>query len=82
VTKSFIIEEDLGHNLGNGHLSKRLVKSGFYVSRGQMIIKMGNRGLSIGFHLYYEIHFKGRAVNPKTYLTDYFFAKPERNDNA
>ncbi|MDR1104334.1 MAG: M23 family metallopeptidase [Endomicrobium sp.] len=75
---------DHGHNYRTvyGHLSKRLVKSGFYVSRGQVIAKMGNTGSSTGSHLHYEVHFKGRAINPKPFLTDYFFAKSERNDNA
>jgi murein DD-endopeptidase MepM/ murein hydrolase activator NlpD len=65
---------DHGHNYRTvyGHLSKRIVKSGSYVSRGQVIAKMGNTGSSTGSHLHYEVHFKGRSINPKPYLTDYF----------
>jgi murein DD-endopeptidase MepM/ murein hydrolase activator NlpD len=75
---------DHGHNYRTvyGHLSKRIVKSGSYVSRGQVIAKMGNTVSSTGSHLHYEVHFKGRSINSKPYLTDYFFAKSERNDNA
>ncbi|MDR2644811.1 MAG: M23 family metallopeptidase [Endomicrobium sp.] len=75
---------DHGHNYRTvyGHLSKRLIKPGFYVSRGQIIAKMRSTVSSTGFHLHYEVHFKGRAINPKPYLTNYFFAKSERNDNA
>jgi murein DD-endopeptidase MepM/ murein hydrolase activator NlpD len=75
---------DHGHNYRTiyGHLSKRLVNSGSYVSRGQVIAKMGNIGSSTGSHLHYEVHFKGRAVNPKPYLKDYFFAEAKRNKNA
>jgi murein DD-endopeptidase MepM/ murein hydrolase activator NlpD len=70
-----IIVVDHGHNYRTvyGHLSKKLVKTGDCVSRGQMIAQMGNTGSSTGSHLHYEVHFKGRTVNPKQYLADHFF---------
>lgn len=72
-----VIVVDHGHNYRTvyGHLAKRLVKKDTFVSRGQNIAKMGNTGSSTGSHVHYEVHFKGRTVNPKLYLTDYFSSK-------
>ncbi|MDR0800292.1 MAG: M23 family metallopeptidase [Endomicrobium sp.] len=69
-----IIVIDHGHNYRTayGHLSKKLVTAGTYVHRGQIIAKMGNTGISTGSHVHYEVHFRGKSVNPKPYLVDYF----------
>ena len=48
------------------HLSKILVKKGQQVERGQVIALSGNTGRSTGPHLHYELHIKGRPVNPMT----------------
>lgn len=48
------------------HLSKVLVKKGQKVKRGQVIALSGNTGRSTGPHLHYELHIKGRPVNPMT----------------
>jgi murein DD-endopeptidase MepM/ murein hydrolase activator NlpD len=65
---------DHGHNYRTayGHLLKKLVTVGTYVRRGQIIAKMGNTGTSTGSHVHYEVHFRGKSVNPKPYLADYF----------
>ena len=50
------------------HASKLLVRSGQKVSRGQRIALVGNSGLATGPHLHYEVHVKGRPVNPLKYV--------------
>jgi murein DD-endopeptidase MepM/ murein hydrolase activator NlpD len=50
------------------HASKLLVRSGQRVSRGQRIALVGNSGLATGPHLHYEVHVKGRPVNPLKYV--------------
>ena len=76
-----IIVVDHGYNYRTAyaHLSKRLVKVGTFVTRGQEIAKMGSTGSATGSHLHYEVHYKGKAVNPASYLTDYFYTQSERN---
>ncbi len=48
-----------------GHLSKRLVKVGQYVQKGEVIGEIGSTGRSTGNHLHYEVWFVFRRLNPK-----------------
>ncbi len=48
------------------HLSRITVKRGQKIKRGERIALSGNTGRSTGPHLHYEIHIKGRTVNPIT----------------
>lgn len=50
------------------HLSKKLVKPGEKVVRGQVIGYVGNTGLSLGAHLHYEVIKNGQHVNPVHYF--------------
>lgn len=50
------------------HLSKRLVKTGQRIKRGQLIGYVGNTGLSMGSHLHYEVLKGGIPVNPVHYF--------------
>jgi murein DD-endopeptidase MepM/ murein hydrolase activator NlpD len=50
------------------HASRLLVRAGARVKRGQPIALVGNTGLSTAPHLHYEIHVRGRAVNPLNYI--------------
>jgi murein DD-endopeptidase MepM/ murein hydrolase activator NlpD len=61
---------------GNGletvymHLTKSLVKKGQNVKKGEKIGTLGSTGRSTGPHLHYEIHRKGKPINPKPYIKD------------
>ena len=51
-------------------MSKRKVKAGDRVLRGQTIGKVGNTGKSTASHLHYEIKKFGKNINPKDYYYD------------
>lgn len=50
------------------HLSKFLVKEGEHVDPGTPIGKGGKSGNSRGSHLHLETRFKGKAVNPESFI--------------
>ncbi|WP_299690199.1 M23 family metallopeptidase [uncultured Vibrio sp.] len=52
------------------HLQKFKVRSGQFVSKGDVIASCGNTGSSTGPHLHYEVRFLGRSLNPQ-YLMDW-----------
>lgn len=65
-----VLEIDHGNGIVTkyAHTSKILVKRGEKVTRGQVVAKVGNSGLSTGPHLHYEIHVNGRVVDPLSYV--------------
>ena len=78
VVKRSSYNKGLGNHVvlrhGNGyttlyaHLSKRLVKRGEKVIRGQSIGLVGNTGRSTGSHLHYEVHYQDKTVDPMKFM--------------
>ncbi|MBW2328700.1 MAG: peptidoglycan DD-metalloendopeptidase family protein [Deltaproteobacteria bacterium] len=63
-----VLSHGNGYDTMYAHLSKRLVKRGDRVKRGQIIGLVGNSGRSTGSHLHYEVRRYGKAINPMKYL--------------
>lgn len=62
------IDHGYGYETVYAHMSKMAVKKGQKVKRGQVIGYVGSTGLSTGPHLHYEVHYKGKPVNPIYYF--------------
>lgn len=63
-----LIDHGNGFKTIYGHNRKLLVKAGQHVIRGQVISLSGSTGRSTGPHLHYEVRYKNKLVNPKTYV--------------
>jgi len=63
-----IINHGYSYKTLYAHLSKKAVKTGQKVKRGQIIGYVGNTGLSLGPHLHYEVIKNGSFVNPVHYF--------------
>lgn len=75
VTRSYsgygnyiLINHGYGYKTLYAHLSTFNVKEGQKVRRGDDIGGVGNTGLSMSPHLHYEVHYKGKKVNPARYF--------------
>ncbi|MCX6150205.1 MAG: peptidoglycan DD-metalloendopeptidase family protein [Ignavibacteriales bacterium] len=64
------IDHGFGYRTIYGHLSATEVSVGQKVSRGQIIAKTGNTGLSSGPHLHYEVQHNGIKQNPIDFIFD------------
>ncbi|MFA6769745.1 MAG: M23 family metallopeptidase [Bacteroidales bacterium] len=57
-----------GYQTYYAHLGEILVRNGQKVSRGNVIARVGNSGLSFAPHLHYEVSLSGKIVDPVNYL--------------
>ncbi|MFN2496297.1 MAG: M23 family metallopeptidase [Pseudonocardiaceae bacterium] len=63
------IRHDDGTVTVYGHINETLVSEGQRVTAGEQIATVGNRGLSTGPHLHFEVHLDGeRKTDPLTWL--------------
>ena len=68
------IDHGNGYKTAYAHLSRRHVKVGDRVIRGQKIGQVGNTGKSTAPHLHYEISYQKKHKDP----TDVYFDLSER----
>jgi len=66
---TILIDHGYSYQTLYGHLSKRVVKPGQKVKRGELIGYVGSTGLSLGPHLHYEVWKNGIPVNPVQFFT-------------
>ncbi|NDW12309.1 M23 family peptidase [Bacteroides sp. 214] len=64
---TIVIDHGFGYQTVYAHLQDIRVKRGKKVIRGEVIGGVGNTGKSTGSHLHYEVHVKGKPVNPINY---------------
>ncbi|MBY5957862.1 M23 family metallopeptidase [Membranicola marinus] len=67
---SIKINHGYGYETLYAHMHKILVKEGQEVKKGEVIGLIGDTGTSTAPHLHYEVHYKGKAVNPIQYVLD------------
>ena len=65
-----MIDIDHAHGLSTrfAHLSRMMVAPGVQVRRGDVIGLIGSTGRSTGPHLHYEVHRRGRAIDPLPFV--------------
>ena len=72
------IDHGYGYRTLYGHMHKIGVRVGQKLTRGDVIGTVGSTGKSTGPHLHYEVHFRGKPVNPQNF---YFLdLSPEEYD--
>ncbi|MBI3989168.1 MAG: M23 family metallopeptidase [candidate division NC10 bacterium] len=65
-----LIEHGHGFSSFYGHNSRVMVKAGYRVKRGQVIVYSGDTGLSTGPHLHYGVRLNGQWVDPRSYIVE------------
>lgn len=67
--RQVLVDHGYGYRTRYAHLNKIDVIVGQIVKRGEKIGEMGNTGKSVGTHLHYEVHYRGRPVDPISYFS-------------
>ncbi|NND35319.1 MAG: M23 family metallopeptidase [Saprospiraceae bacterium] len=65
-----IIDHGYGYQSLYAHLDDVDVREGQSVKKGENIGTVGSTGTSTAPHLHYEVHFKGKPINPIHYCMD------------
>lgn len=61
------IDHGFGYMTRYGHCSRIISNRGQKVKRGDVIGLVGSTGKSTGPHLHYEVHFRGKVMNPQNF---------------
>jgi len=76
--ETVVIDHGFNYATLYAHCSKRFVRVGQKVKRGEVIALVGNTGKSTGPHVHYEVHYNDRPVDPRNF---YFYdLSPEDYD--
>lgn len=67
-----LVKHGYGFETRYAHLQRFAVQTGGSVKKGQVIGYMGSTGLSLAYHLHYEIIYQGTPVDPLPYLAPPF----------
>jgi len=67
--KFVLLAHSFGFKTAYGHLSRFAVKSGDYVSKGDLIAYVGSTGRSTGAHLHYEVRYLDKWLDPKPFMS-------------
>lgn len=65
-----LIDHGFGYSTLYAHMESISVNEGQRLKKGQKIGTIGSTGSSTGPHCHYEVHFKGKPVNPVNYCMD------------
>lgn len=65
-----IVDHGYGYRTLYGHMSSAQVRVGEKIKKGHQIGKVGSTGTSTSPHCHYEVHYKGKPVNPVEYVLD------------
>ena len=63
-----VIDHPFGWQSVYGHLETVWVDAGRWVSKGEVIGRMGDSGLATGVHLHFELKYQKIAVDPLSFL--------------
>jgi murein DD-endopeptidase MepM/ murein hydrolase activator NlpD len=64
------ISHGYGYETWYAHMSKFTVRIGEKIKKGHKIGEVGDTGLSTAPHLHYEVHHKGKPINPINFCMD------------
>jgi len=64
-----LLAHSFGFKTAYAHLSRFAVKSGDYVSKGDLLAYVGSTGRSTGAHLHYEVRYLDKWLDPKPFMS-------------
>ena len=67
---SIKVRDGYGYSTVYGHLSRIMVKKGSWVSKGEVIGRLGSTGHSTGPHLHFEVWLNGKPTDPLDFMVE------------